>query len=299
MLRGLSLLAALLATLALAVPAAGAAEVGGEDEAVVVAVGDVFVPSGESVDGVYIAAGDATVSGDVDGDVVIFSGNLLLSGQVDGDVYVASGKARLLPSAEVTGDVSYGDERPQVSLDARVGGEVSEQGFPDVGGAIPLLVGFAFWLTFTFSAGVLGALLLLLAPRAADALEARSRERVGPLIAIGIAIFVVLPILAVLALITVLGLPLAIGIGLALLPLWAVAYVVSAYALGRRVLGPPRHRMLSFLTGLAILRAIEFVPILGWLVTLAAVVFGLGLIGAAIGAAREPADPGPAHSPGS
>ena len=301
MLRAFSSLAALLATLALAVPAtAGAASSATDDsDPVVVIVGDVSVARGETVGGVVLASGDARIAGDVDGDVIVFSGDLLLSGTVDGSVFVADGSARLLPSAEVTGDVEYGDERPDIALDARVHGDVTKQEFPDLGGALPWIGWFAFWLAITLSAAVLGALLLLIAPRAADALEARSRERFGPAIAIGIAIFLVLPILAFLAAITVLGLPLAIAVGLTLLPLWAVAYVVSAYVLGRRVLGRPRHRMLSFLAGLAILRLIAFVPFLGWLVSLAAVIFGLGLIGAAIGSAREPDAPSLAHDPGS
>ncbi len=302
MLRSFSVLTSLLAALALAAPAPADAAAGGggdDDDPVVVVVGDVLVPRGETVGGVVLASGDARILGDVDGNAIVFSGDLLLAGRVDGDVFVADGATRILPSAEVTGDVEYGSERPTIALDARVHGDIAEQDFPDLGGALPLIAGFVFWLGITVSAFVLGALLLLIAPRAADALEARSRERIGPLIAIGIAIFIVLPIVAVLAVVTVFGLPLAIAIGLALLPLWAVAYVVSAYALGRRILGPPRHRMLSFLAGLAVLRVIEIVPRLGWLAGLAAVIFGLGLIGAAIGAAREPAAPRPARSPGS
>jgi hypothetical protein len=299
-LRGLSSVAALLATLALAAPAGAAETTGAEaDDVVVVVVGDVSVPRGEVVDGVFIAAGDARIAGEVTGDVVIFSGDLLLSGRVDGDVFTADGTARLLPSAEVTGDVQYGDEHPQVALDARVHGDVAKEDFPDLGGLLPWVGGFLVWLAIGLSAGVLGALLLLIAPRAADALEARSRERTGPLIAIGIAILIVLPLVAFLAAITILGLPLAFGIGLSLLPLGAVAYVASAYALGRRVVKPPRHRMLSFLAGLAILRIAALVPFLGLLVGLAALVFGLGLIGSAIGAAREPDGPEPARSPGS
>ncbi len=301
MLRGISFLATLVAVLALAAPAAASAAGTGShgEDAIVVVVGDVTVPRGESVDGVFLASGDARIAGDVDGDVVVFSGDILLAGRVDGNVFVADGLARLLPSAEVTGDVEYGDERPRIALDARVHGDVAKQDFPDLGGIVPWLGGFLVWLAITLSTWVLGALLLLIAPRAADALEARSRERVGPLIAIGFAVLIVLPLVAFLAAITVFGLPLAFGLGLALLPLWAVAYVVSAYVVGRRVLKPPRHRMLSFLAGLAILRVLALVPILGWLIGLAAVIFGLGLIGAAIGAAREPDDPSPARSPGS
>ncbi len=299
MLRGLSSLAALLATLALAAPAtAGAADAGGGDEDVlIVLAGDVSVARGETVDGVFIGSGDARIAGDVDGDVVVLNGDVLLAGRIDGDLFTADGKARLLPSAEVTGDVQYGDEHPQVSLDARVHGDVTKEDFPDLGGVLPWFGGFFIWLAIGLSAWVLGALLLLVAPRAAEALEARSREKVGPLIAIGIAILIVLPLTAFLAGITILGLPLAFGIVLSLLPLGAVAYVVSAYVLGRRLVKPPRHRMLAFLAGLAVLRLLAFVPILGLLIGLAAVVFGLGLIGAAIGAARGPADPQPAQIP--
>jgi hypothetical protein len=147
---------------------------------------------------------------------------------------------------------------------------------------------------------ILGLLLLLIAPRAADALAARSRERVGPVIAIGIAIGICLPLAAAIALVTLVGIPLAFVIGLALLPLAALAYVIAAYALGRRVIGEPHSQLWAFLAGLAILRALALIPFLGFLVGFAAVVFGLGLIGAAIGAAREgPAAADPARSPGS
>jgi hypothetical protein len=290
-----------LALAVLAVPAtASAADAGGQDDdTLVVLAGDVAVAPGETVDGVFIASGDARIAGRVDGDVVVLSGDVVVSGRIDGDLFTASGTARLLPSAEVTGDVGYGDEHPQVSLDARVHGDVEKQDWPDLGGALPWIGGFLLWLAISLSLLVLGALLLLIAPRAADALSTRSRERLGPTIAIGIAIAIALPVLAFLAAITILGLPLALLVFLSLLPLGAVAYLASAYALGRRILSPSRGRTLALLVGLAILRALALVPFLGLLVSLAAGVFGLGLIGAAIGSAREPASPDPARIPGS
>lgn len=300
--RRLPLAAALLTALALAVPAAaGAASAGGHaEDSIVVVSGDVAVEPGETVEGVFVASGDVRIAGDVDGDVIVASGDVLVSGRIEGDLFVASGAARLLPSAEVTGDVGYGDERPQVALDARVHGDVHREDWPALADALPWVGGFLFWLAIGLSLLALGALLMLIAPRAAESLEARSRERIGPLIAIGIAILIALPVTAFLAAITVFGLPLAFGVLLSLLPLGAVAYVAAAYALGRRMVKPPRHRMLAFLAGLGVLRLAALVPILGLLVGLAAVVFGLGLIGAAIGAARETAPPpAPAQTPGS
>ncbi len=258
------------------------------DDAIVVISGDVEVERDETVAGVYVVSGDVTVAGQVTGDVAVLAGDVHVEGRIGGDLFTASGTARLLPTAEVGGDVSYADAHPEVSLDAQVAGDVQKQDWPDLGGIVPWIGGFLVWLAISVSLAILGVLLILVAPRAADALYARSRERVGPTIAIGIAIAISLPVIAFVAAITVVGLPLAIGLGLALLPLSAVAYVTSAWALGRRILAAPRERILAFLIGVAILRALALVPILGLAINLAAVIAGLGLIGAAIGAARDP-----------
>ncbi len=105
-----------------------------------------------------------------------------------------------------------------------------------------------------------------------------------------------MPIAIFVAAITLVGLPLSIGLGLATLPFAAVAYVTAAWALGRVMVKPPRGRILAFLAGLAILRLAALLPALGLLVGLAAVIVGLGLLGGAIAAARQPAA---ADAPGS
>ena len=300
MLRRAALVAISLSLLALAAPvSAPAASAEDGEGAIVVISGDVSLARGKVVEGIYIASGDARIAGDVDGDVVVFSGDVTLTGAIDGDLVVADGLVRLLPGSVVTGDVGYSDERSFVSPAARVDGEVSTQDVPDFDVVGVLLGGFILWLAIGVSAGLLGALLLLISPRAADAVHAQTRERIGPLIAIGIAVAIVLPLAAVIAAITGLGLPLAVGLLLLLAPLAAIAYVASAWALGRTIVKSPRNRFLSFLAGLAILRLLALIPIFGLLVGLAAVVFGFGLIAAAIAAAREPGEPAPARTPGS
>jgi hypothetical protein len=300
-LRRLSLAAALLTALALALPAvAGAASAGGEaEDAIVVVSGDVTVERGETVDGVFVASGDVRVDGDVDGEVIVLSGDVVVSGRIDGDLFTAGGTARLLPSAEIGGDVEYGGEHPQIAIDARVRGDVTEQDWPDLGGALAWVGGIVVWLAVSLSLLALGALLLLIAPRAADALEARAHERAGPTIAIGVAVLIVLPVTVLIAAVTLVGIPLALIVGLALLPLGAVAYLASAYALGRRMVSAPRRRVLAFLAGLGVLRLAALIPFVGALTGFAALVFGLGLIGATIGAARERPAPTAARIPGS
>lgn len=302
MLRRLWLAAVLAAALALlAAPGAGAAadaRLGDEpDDTVVVLSGDVTVGPHQTVDGVYVASGDVVIEGHVTDNVVVLSGDVTVTGKIDGDLFTASGEGRV-EGAEIGGDVLYTDERPEVSRDTVVEGEVKRLDWPELGGALPFVGTFLIWLAFTVSLAVLGVLLILIAPRAADSVAARSRERVGPTIAIGIAIGIGLPVAVGVAAITVVGLPLAFLGLLALFPLWAVAYCASAYALGRRLLGPSRDRMLSYLAGFGVLQVAGLVPFLDLLVGLAATVFGLGLIGAAIGAARkQPDSANPAPAP--
>ena len=295
MIRRLPSLAFLVLLAALVLPAAAAAaQTEAEDgDAIVVVSGNVTVPRGETVDGVFIVSGDLVLSGHVDGDVVLVSGDALVSGRIDGSLVTIGGQARLLPRAYVDGNVHYGDERPVVAGAAIVRGDVSkEDGFDSVD-FLPFVSVFLFWLAVGISMAILGVLLLLIAPRAAEAVVARSRERVGPVIGIGFAVAIALPVAAAIAAATLVGLPLAFVLLLALLPLGALAYVASAYALGRRLVKEPKGRIWAFLAGLAVLRVLALVPILGFVVGLAAAIFGLGLIGAAIGAARERPDPAP------
>lgn len=300
--RRVSSLVVLVALAALALPAvAPGADTSNDDEdAIVVISGDVSVPRGETVDGVYIVSGDLRLAGRVDGDVVLLAGDATVSGRIDGDLVTLGGEARLLPRAYVGGDITYGDEEALVAGSATVRGDISREDWGDSADFLPFIGAFVFWIAMSISMAILGVLLLLIAPRAADALAARSRERVGPVIAIGIAIGICLPLAAALALVTLVGIPLAVVVGLALLPLAALAYVTAAYALGRRMVAVPRSRFWAFLAGLAVLRALALIPFLGFLVGLAAVVFGLGLLGAAIGAARDPEpEAAPARNPGS
>lgn len=296
--RRISSLVVLLLLAALALPAVAPAQTSAHrEEAIVVISGDVTVPRGDTVDGIVVVSGDVRLAGHVTGDVVLVSGDAVVSGKIDGSLVTFGGQARLLPKAYVAGNVHYADKRPIVAGSAIVRGDVSKENGFDSLDLLPFISVFFLWLGVGISMAVLGILLLLIAPRAGEAIEARSRERVGPLIAIGIAVAIALPIAATIAAITLVGLPLAFLIFLALLPLWAIGYCVSAWVLGRRLVKTPRNRIWAFLAGIAILRAAALVPIVGFLVGIAAAVFGLGVMAAAIGSARQ--DPEPARIPDS
>jgi hypothetical protein len=273
--------AALAAALALAGAAPALAQDGGDaDDPLIVILGSAEVRENETVEGVFVVNADTRIAGTVRGDAVVIAGETTVSGTIEGDLVTLSGPAQLLPSAEVEGDLIYGDEEPEIAAAATVGGELRDEGWnwDDVSGALPLLGGIAIWIAMTISGLVLGLLLIAFAPRAADAVARRAREEPGLTVALGIGAFIALPVVAFGAIFTLVGVPLAIAILLALLPLAAVSHLTTAFVLGRVMVGAEVDRYLCFLAGFAVLRVLALVPVLGLIVWLAAVVFGLGAL---------------------
>jgi hypothetical protein len=264
----------------------------------VVITGPVSIERGETADDVVVIDGPVSVAGRVRGDLVVVSGTLRISGTVDGDVVAVADRATLGPGARIGGDLIYGDERPRVPGGATVEGDVDRVSVDEITDPVGFVGAAALWIAVSVSALVLGLLLLWLAPRALEAAFAAASTSLGLMIGWGLLLFFGLPILAVIALVTLVGIPFGVALLLALLPLYAIGYTTSAWLLGRRVVGPPRGRVLAFLAGLAILRVLAIIPIVGGIVWFAATVVGLGALLVATWRARhdtsERASPAPA-----
>jgi len=271
------LLAALL--VCMVIPASASAA---DAEERIVVKGSVVVERGETAGDVVVVDGDVLVRGKVDGNLIVVNGELTLRGTVTGDVITLSDRAVFGERGRVEGDLRYGDKKPQ-GAEGKVDGEIDKLGLSTTGG-IGLVL--AVWLAFSVSALLLGVLLLLLAPRAADAVARAGRGRPLASLLVGLLVFILLPLLGLVLLVTVIGLPLGIGLLLAVLPLYGIAYVSSAWILGRRIL-KQKPRILAFLVGLIILRLLALIPIAGGIVSVLAVVYGLGALFVAMRSARS------------
>lgn len=275
---------------------AAAATAKGDDRIVI--KGPVRIAKGETADDVVVIRGAVTVAGRVRGDLVVISGKLRIGGRVDGDVLTVADRARLGPHARLGGDLRYVDKRPIVPRSARVAGKVKRVNAGKIAAPLGVGVAIGFWVAVSISTFLLGLLLLLAAPRAADATQEAAGARLGPSFGWGLLLFFGIPIVAVLALVTIVGSPLGVGLLLALLPLYAIGYTTAAWLLGRRLVGPPRGRVASFLAGLAILRVLALIPVLSSLVWFIATVIGLGALLITLRRARSgvvaaPAGPSP------
>jgi cytoskeletal protein CcmA (bactofilin family)/Na+-transporting methylmalonyl-CoA/oxaloacetate decarboxylase gamma subunit len=269
----------------------------GNDDAQVVITGQVIVARDERVGNVVILNGDAVINGRVDGSVFAANGDVIVRGTVKDDVHAFNGRVTVEGGARVGGDVTS-REKARISPGATVGGDVKSVNSRFSLGWAGAVAAIVIWLAIVLSTLVLGLLLLVIAPRAADAFADAGRTAVGASIGLGVAAAIGLPIIGLALLASVIGLPLGAVLLLALGFLYTLGYVASAYFLGRLILRPPQNRFLAYLVGWAILSVAGVIPVLNVLTFIAATVYGVGMIVVATFRARkgprEPAPPAPA-----
>jgi hypothetical protein len=255
----------------------------------IVLSGDVQVRRGQEVGEVVVLHGTATVAGVVRGDVVVLDGRIDITGQVSGAVVSVSGSVALGPSSRVLGDVlAHGPV--SAAPGARVDGEVREGVTFTFLAPIEALGAFAPWLAVWCSVLALGLLLLLLVgPRAADAVSSAALGSPWASVGWGFAAFVALPLAGVIGVFSLVWLPLGLGLLLSLFLLYSVGVAWTAFALGRLLWHEPRSRALAFVIGWAILAAVAAIPFVGGVVWVAGAVFGLGSSTVAIWRARRAA----------
>lgn len=262
----------LLCTLAPAGPAMAADN--SPKERIVIS-GPVTVDRQETAKDVVVVDGDILIRGRVRGDVIAVNGDVTIRGRVTGDVATVAGTATLGRRARIGGDLTYFDHKPVVARGAKVSGKTKKYDTGKLTGPLGIAA-IGFWLAVSLSVLVLGLLLLLLAPRAGEAVARTAKTRLGASIGVGILAFILLPILGVLACVTVLGIPFGVGLLLALFPLYAIGYATTAFVVGRLIL--KSARIPAFLVGLIILRLLALIPFAGGLVGLLAIIVGLGVL---------------------
>ena len=255
---------------------------------IVVTGGMIDIGSGATIGrDLVVAGGSATVSAPIARRVRMSSGSLTLRNHVGGDVRGRVDHLKL-DGAQIGGNLDYtSNNQVQLVNGARVAGTTTRHTPADQGSNVGN--GFLGWLRALIGICALGLLLILLLPRfstrSIDILRAEPWLSLG----IGAAIAVITPIVALIVFIV----GVLIGgwwLGLLLVPLWilalALGYVVSGFLLGRLIfaqLGWGRyHDILALLGGLVVLTVVGFIPVLGVLIGLAALVFGTGALALAV-----------------
>jgi hypothetical protein len=235
-------------------------------------------------DEVVVIAGSATIDGRVDGDVVVIAGGLKTSGPIDGDAVVIAGGAKL--GADVGGDVVavFGGIKlaPGMTVDgdavavlggvagldrAEVRGQLEEIGGGDIApvaisGIINVIVALLVAALFFYPLLVVLGFVVLREQRF-RVLADTAAQRGGFSFLVGIGTTIVIFIASIIVALTF---PVPIPVFLIYIAISIVGYCGVSYWVGRGILRNAGVLGAAF-TGALLITFIQFIPIIGWLVT--------------------------------
>jgi hypothetical protein len=250
--------------------------------------GDIHLTGTAKVrDNLLAGGGNVELAGSVGRDARVGAWKATLSNEIERDLMVAARSVRLTSKASVGGRLRYwGETPPSIDEEASVRGAIIQRPLP--GGwtlerARRGMVGMRFMAAAVsfLSTLILGLVLLRLYPLFARQVTATIRERPGVSFGWGAVALVATPLVAVSFVVTLLALP----IGVILLALYGVTiYLARVYALlclGQFVVrGQTGSSSLTwpFVTGLFLYTLLSLIPVVGGLVTLLAILFGLGAL---------------------
>lgn len=250
--------------------------------------GDIHLTDSAQVrENLLAGGGHVRLAGHIGRDARIGAWTVTVANEVGRDVAVAAESVRLTSKAMVGGKLRYwSEEAPSIDEGATVRGGVTHRPLPEgwnIEGARRGIIGVrvAAAVVDFFSTLIVGLVLLRMYPVFTASVAAMMRGRPGLSVGWGIVALVVVPIVAAGFLVTLFALP----IGIILLSLYVVTlYLARIYAvmcLGQFLFRrPPDSSSLAgpFTAGLVLYALLSLIPIVGGVVTLLTVLFGLGAL---------------------
>ncbi len=253
----------------------------------IVAAKDVQISKTAVIDGdVIIAAGTVTVDGTIGGRVRIMTGFLDMDGTIAGNAEISTdGGMRLGPDAHIGGDLFYEGPSEIDVPDGTVAGDVTFQRVVDeeidfggfLGGA-----GILFHVLGFIAALVAGTIIVALtkdhAGRTAEIIRTKPLKSLG----IGFVTFICMPIVLLVLLVFILTIPLMFVVGFAYgIALYIAKFYFSIW-LGNLILKRGGRTDVSpipsMLLGLTIVYLVTAIPVVGTLVGVVIIFFGLGAL---------------------
>lgn len=275
----------------------------------IAAGGQITVSGSATIGGdLVISGGTLKIDGIARGNALLTGTNITISGKIDGDVEIGDvEKLVITSSAEITGDLVYRSAmRADISDEAKIGGEIKETIVREarevkITNATPWAIFIATYIGGRVIAFlglfVLGILLILAVPKLFERFVDRMKKTPGYCVGAGaIALFgvpigaVIVFIISIILFITIIG----SGVGLVamasnviILVLYGLLIYVStvflSYLLGRVIFSKTSLNMdkygwkvLVYLIGLVIIMIVYSIPLVGWLIRFAGILFGLG-----------------------
>lgn len=237
-----------------------------------------------------MAGGEVMILGDVHGQLAVAGGRIYLNGRVEGNVEALGGEIELGPKARIGGNLNYRSPQalkrsPGAEVNGTIVHEPGDMPWGDQASEGLRILG-ALLLIWTLGLMVVGAVFVAALPAFSARMVDTARARPWMNLLLGFVVLVTVPAGVFLLMITAIGIPLGL---LLLTCYWAtlmLGYVSTGIILGQMGLQrisaarAEKTAWRAFAASLAILvlTLLAAIPVLGWLVSLAALLTGMGVL---------------------
>jgi hypothetical protein len=235
-----------------------------------------------------LAAGRIHINAAVTGDVQAAAGRVTIDAPIGGDVKVAAGALKLGPNARIAGSLHFRGGHFERDPGAQVAGTI-DHSTAHTRSVTPFSGSTARWI-WTATLVLLAALAAGAMPAASTRMtqELRARPWMAPLL--GFIAITCIPVAAVLVMITIIGIPIGILALFAYAALLLVGYVCVSVVVSGLLLERVKVEsaaLWAWRAGAAalvmlLLALLTRIPFVGGVILFAALVFGVGLIVAAV-----------------
>ncbi len=236
----------------------------------------------------------------VKGSLTAAAGEMEINGTITGDATLIVGTLTFGPDARIEGKLSYRSAEPvdipqSVIPAERVTFSKVDMPSPDImhdamekqmpGDQDTFAGGFFSFILATAFLTALGAAFLNWLPGRSEAVRDQIIETPWRAMVAGIIGLAALIGLVPVSALTIIGLPLIPVILLVIIIVWVLAYVAGAYALAWRVNAAFREsphdltgKIIVLAAGFVALALVNYIPVVGWMINLAVVLAGIGVL---------------------
>ena len=258
----------------------------------VFAAGNTVRITSERVDDVF-AAGSVVevISKNILGSVHVAGQKLTISGQINGAVRAAGETVTIKSGTKINGDlVTYGSKEPTVEDNVVINGERRHEMEPTKKGVGAAATGKGLILAWVMSVMIWGIVALVgwyMWPALINDTVRNVLQKGGRSLGIGFIWMIALVPVVVVLLVTIIGWPLAVLSVLGSMTACIAAKAVSTIVVGVWVMQRIQKRETSItwqhvLVGTVVLKAVEIIPLIGWLIGLVVFMLTLGALGSSL-----------------
>jgi hypothetical protein len=243
-----------------------------------------LTPKGNVAGGMIAISADADLDGKIQRDLLGIIGRSDLDGLIGGQMWIRGGTLAVTSTAEIDGSATFeGREQPVVAAGAKLASPIHVEITQEVRRSRRSAAQLVIHEIFSYGAALLAGILLVTVFPGFFRATLRETQGIGMPVGVGaLALLtgVFLLVLGALLLFVGVGAGLATVLGFA--PILYVAQVFVGAWLGNRILGEGSSNTNTIIgriaLGLLLLHAVGVIPVLGWLVWLAVLLWGTGAI---------------------